>query len=400
MALATRKDALEIIGKQVRRMETESAPLEMAAGRTCAAPVIAQLTHPPQDMSAMDGYAVKFTEPLLGASLNVIGEAVAGTPFSGSIGPSEAVRVFTGSVVPDGAELIVIQEDVSRDGDMITVTDAQPARKHIRRAGIDFAAGDTLITPGTRLTPFHQAATASANHRKIEVYKRPIVAILASGDELKQPGTALQPGQIISSTPYALASLISAWGGEALFLGIAPDSEAGIISHLEAASEADVIVPLGGASVGDHDHMRAAFTAFGTNILIQKVAIRPGKPTWFGTCGTQLVLGLPGNPASALVCAHLFLEPILAQMTGRMPNADIEQIPVAAALNSNGPRETFLRACVVTSPDGKRVIKPLPNQDSSLITPFLQATHLLVRPAGSPAAKLGSLHSCLPITAI
>ncbi|GAB5457424.1 MAG: molybdopterin molybdotransferase MoeA [Henriciella sp.] len=399
MALATRKEAIEIIGKQVRRMETETAPLEMAAGRTCAAPVIAQLTHPPQDMSAMDGYAVKFAESLLGSSFKVIGEAAAGAPFFGSINPSEAVRVFTGSVVPDGADHIVIQEDVSRKGDTITVTDAQPARKHIRRAGIDFTAGDTLITPGTRLTPFHQAATASANHHQIEVYKRPVVAILASGDELKQPGTALQPGQIISSTPYALASLISAWGGEPRFLGIAPDSEAGIIAHLEASSEANIIVPLGGASVGDHDHMRAAFTAFGTDILVQKIAIRPGKPTWFGACGTQLVLGLPGNPASALVCAHLFLEPIIAQMTGRLPNADIEQIPTAAALNSNGPRETFLRAKVITNADGERVIKALPNQDSSLITPFLQATHLLVRPAGSPAAEPGSFHPCLPITA-
>lgn len=398
MALATRIDALEIILGQATRLQAEAAALESALGRICAAPLNAKLTHPPQDMSAMDGYAVQFSDIAVGTNLDVIGQAAAGSPFSGTLAPGQAVRVFTGSVIPAGADHVLIQEDVTSDGDMITINAAQAAPRHIRPAGIDFTIGDTLIAPGTRITPFHQAAAASANHDQIQVSRRPTVAILASGDELKHPGSALEPGQIISSTPYALASLIEAWGGEPHFLGIAGDSEAAIITHLEAAKSADIIVPLGGASVGDHDHMRAAFANIGTDILVEKVAIRPGKPTWFGTCAGQLVLGLPGNPASALVCAHIFLQPLIGRMTGNQGLAATEQIPVSKPLNSNGPRETFLRARVSTSPDGTRTIQPLPNQDSSLITPFLQATHLLVRPAHSPEAPAGSAHPCVPIS--
>ena len=352
-------------------------PLSKALGGRLARDVLAKVTLPPRDASAMDGYAVRFSDVgKAGAQLTVIGEAPAGSPFGGAVGQGEAVRIFTGGAVPEGADHIVIQENASREGDILTTTTTNETRRHIRKAGIDFTKGETLITAGTQLSPAHIALAAAANHDTLPIYKRPVIALIANGDELKEPGSPVQEGDVISSNAAGLGALIQSWGGEVMDMGIAKDSIAAITDLIEAASAADIIVPIGGASVGDYDYMRTAFKEAGLELVFEKIAVRPGKPTWFGKLGEQRVLGLPGNPASATVCAHLFLKILM----NRADNIVTTKAKLTQALSANGPRETFARGRTEVSDDGIAKVTPFPRQDSSLMTPFAKANVLLRLP--------------------
>ncbi len=387
--MITRLEALALIGNLPAIQETETLALEACVGRVLAKDVIAKLTHPPAAMSAMDGYAVPFTDTLGAHPLHLVGEAAAGAPFEGRVGAGQCVRVFTGSVIPEGCTHVITQEDVRREGDRVWIEAPQKSARNIRQAGIDFHQGDILLGAGLRIQPAHLSICAAANHATMVVYRRPRVALLTNGDELRPPGSDLQPGQIISSNEYALSALVRQWGGVPINLGTAADTPSDIQRRVEGAENPDVFVPIGGASVGDHDHMKDVFGHLGYEPVFTKVAIKPGKPTWHSRRNFQSVLGLPGNPASALVCAHLFLRPLMQALQGQKAGDDWIQAAVSAPLEANGPREAFLRGVLSHAPNGARTILPARNQDSSLLTPFASANVLIHRPPGAPALAIG-----------
>ena len=363
--MITVQDALSALIAHRRERPRIMAPLAEALGANLAQDIMAKVTLPPRDASAMDGYAVKLANVRKsGAAITVIGEAPAGSPFQGTVDEGEAVRIFTGGAVPDGADHIVIQENAQLHGDTLTtMTDNETAR-HIRKAGIDFSKGQTLITAGTRLSPAHIALAAAANHAELPIYKRPVVALIANGDELKAPGSAARDGDIISSNAAGLGALIQSWGGIAQDMGIASDSLESITSLIKASHNADIIVPIGGASVGDYDYMRTAFKNMGLDLIFEKIAVRPGKPTWFGTLGRQRVLGLPGNPASATVCAHLFLK-ILMDHADDIPTS---KAVLTTPLSANGPRETYARGRVDISDTGTCLLYTSPSPRDGLLS--------------------------------
>lgn len=388
-------EALAQIKANALSLETEAVPLDQALGRTLAKAVSAQVTQPPADVSAMDGYAVRLCDVgTAGARLEVIGEVPAGTLFDQPIGPGQAVRIFTGAALPAGADHILIQEEATREGDIVSVTAPQPAAQHVRKAGMDFRKDEILIESGQRLGPAEIAVAAAGNLADLCVYKPPRIAILASGDELRPPGSDLARGEIVNSNAAALSALIQMWGGEAIDLGIARDTVTAIREKIELAADADIILPVGGASVGDHDHMRAAFREAGAEILFEKVAVRPGKPTWFAQLGSIRILGLPGNPASAYVCAHLFLAPL---MNSAQEHASRFEAHLGQDLPENGRRETYMRGRLDHA-EGRLTVSALPNQDSSLLTPFRDADCLILRPVNDPARPAGIAVTCLPLT--
>ena len=390
-------EAIALIQANRPYPESETVPIEQALGRRLAEPVIAQRTHPPAAMSAMDGYAVKLNDVRqANAELRVIGEAPAGRPFEDAVKSGEAVRIFTGSVIPDGADTVVIQENVAREGDKVTSLQAYAKPAHIRAAGLDFATDDVLIDAGTRLRAEHLSAAAASNNSVVHVEKRLRVGLLANGDELRPPGSNLKTGEIINSNPYALPALVEGWGGDAVDLGIAGDSVEAIESVLERAKDVDVFVPVGGASVGDHDHMRTAFENRGFEPVFEKIAVRPGKPTWFSKSKDALVLGLPGNPASAMVCAHLFL----SQLLGHEWRKSLVRGKLMSDISANGPREHFMRARLSWDEDGSFEVDPLINQDSSLLRPFLTCNVLLRRQPNAPALSAGTNAEALLIGSI
>ena len=378
------EEAIAAVLEGAAPLGADPAGLSQLLGRILAEDVNARMTQPPFAASAMDGYAVRFEDAAAGAELRVIGEAPAGAPFAGKLGKGEAVRIFTGGAVPDGVDHVVIQEDVARDGDRITVNDAQDAPRNIRPAGIDFKEGDVLATAGTRLHELHGAIFAASNIAEASVYRRPRVAVFSNGDELKEPGADLKPGQIVNSNHYALSAMIHAWGGEAVYLGCAPDDEASIRGFFRRGSDCDVIVPIGGASVGDYDFVKSAFAIEGGEIVFSKVAVRPGKPTWCGRLGSARVIGLPGNPASAIVTAALFLQPLVRRLAGETWAVPFAKARVTEILAPNGGREAYLRA---VAKDG--AVSTAPNQDSSLLLPFAAANALIRRPANAPAVEAG-----------
>ncbi len=383
-----------ILAKRPRRAPV-TLPLAQTLGCILAKDITALVTLPPLAASAMDGYAVRLEDVReAGAVLNVIGEAPAGHPFTGSIKSRQAVRIFTGGAVPDGADHIVIQENVARDGNNIMVNTPSEAARHIRKAGIDFFEGTKLISAGTLIGPPEIALAAAANHAQISVYPRLKIALLANGDELRPPGSTLKSSEIISSNPLALGALITQWGGEVLDMGIADDSLAAITALIEAAQEADIIIPIGGASVGDHDYMRPAFREAGLNMIFEKVAVRPGKPVWFGTLGDQCVLGLPGNPASAVVCAHLYLKTLM----GRQNGLTYSKALLTENLNANGPRETYLRGLASVTEDAQLIVTPFPRQDSSLLSPFARANVLIRLPVNAGPWDTGAMVDILPLS--
>lgn len=370
--------ALDLIQKNRVNSPVVSVPLAEALGAILAVPVYAMTTRPPVAVSAMDGYAVRLGDVgLANRKLRIIGEAPAGMPFEQAVGRGEAVRIFTGAEVPDGSDHIVIQEDVVRTGLEIVCNKSYGKAEFIRAAGRDFHRGDLLMEPGVRIGPVEIATAAAANHADLTIVKRPRVAIIANGDELVPPGSSLKRGEIVSSNPAGLAALIREWGGEVNELGIATDSESSIINLIGAAADFDIILPVGGASVGDHDHMKRAFTRVGFENIFEKISIRPGKPTWMARRGNQLALGLPGNPASSIVCAHLFLRPLLS---GRFALKTIIA-RLEGSLSANGARQTFLRGNAYVNDEGVLTVSAKHDQDSSLTRPFLGGNALIQRAA-------------------
>ena len=367
-----------------RPLPSESVPLAQAAGRVLAEPVRAGRDQPPFAASAMDGYAVA-GDVAPGQRLRIVGEAAAGRGLDTLLGPGEAVRIFTGAPVPPGTSRVIIQEDVTAAQGAITLKGDLDTATHIRPAGGDFRAGDSLSAP-RRLRPVDLALLAAMNRARVTVTRRPVVAIVATGDELVMPGDDPGPDQIVASNAFALKAMVEAEGAEARLLPIARDDAAHLRAVLELARGADVIVTTGGASVGDHDLVAPVTRDLGAQPAFWRIAMRPGKPLMAGQLFDALMLGLPGNPVSSIVCAHLFLLPALRAMLGlgAWPAATREAA-LAVAVPENGPRAHYMRARL--EPDGR--IRPLARQDSSLLTVLGEADALLIRPVADPPRPEG-----------
>lgn len=392
MTLVPVAEALERLLDGAAPQASESVALIDATGRVLAEPVVALRTQPPFNASAMDGYATRAADVAsVPARLSVIGMAPAGRGFEGSVGASQAVRIFTGAPVPEGADTIVIQENV-RDlgGGTVEVTEPTAQGRNIRRVGLDFTQGDVLLERGRLLDPAALSLAASANHPRLSVVKRPLVAIIATGDELLPPGSQLGPDQIISSNAYGVAAAAQSVGARALDLGIAADRKEAIAALVRQAveQEADVIVTLGGASVGDHDLIHDVLTGEGMTLDFWKIAMRPGKPLMFGRLGRTRCIGLPGNPVASLVCSQLFLKPLLAQLGGRDFRQDIREARLGAAMQANDLRQDYVRA-VVREEAGSLVATPFGIQDSSMLRMLADANGLVVREPFAPAAAAG-----------
>ena len=384
------EEALSIILTGAEALEDETISIAQCANRIAAEDIFARITQPPFAASAMDGYAVRANDAQIGARLKVIGEAPAGAPFAGNVGAGEAVRIFTGGVVPAGADHVVIQEDVACESERIVISEQQTPPRHIRPAGIDFREGECLTKRGEVLNEVHGALFAAANIAEVLVYRRPRVALFSNGDELMEPGAELKPGQIINSNHYALSAFVESWGGEVRYLGCARDAEADIAAMFDQARDTDIIVAIGGASVGDYDFVKKAFRSLGGETLFEKVAVRPGKPTWFGSLGHTRVVGLPGNPASAIVTATLFLQPLIVALGGGDPSSVFGEAPLAGPLPANGKRESYLRA-TLTRDNGGEKLHPADNQDSSLLRLFADANVLIQRLPNAEAASEGDV---------
>jgi molybdopterin molybdotransferase len=385
------EEALDHCLALAARLDAESVPLAEAAGRWMCAPALARRDQPPFPASAMDGYAVQ-GDPRAGDSFAVVGEAGAGHAFSGSLGQGQAVRIFTGAPVPEGATRVVIQEDVTRDGDRIIVNPGADSGLHIRPQGQDFRIGEGLSP--RRLRPADLAVLAAMNLAEVPCTRKPVVAIVATGDELVMPGEDPRPDQIVASNSFALKGMVEAEGGVARLLPIARDSEAELATVLELAEGADLIVTIGGASVGDHDLVgRVA----GLKHSFWKLALRPGKPLMAGRLNGVPMLGLPGNPVSAIVCGHLFLLPMVRAMLGDpAPQPRPRQARLAVDLPANGPRAHYMRARLSPG-EGMPVITPFERQDSALLSILGQADALLIRPVSDVPRGTGSTVDYLPL---
>lgn len=388
--LSVEEARARIVGP-LRPTPAETVALPEAWGRVLAAALHARLIQPPADVSAMDGYALRAVDGQVGARLAVVGRAPAGQPFAGQVAVGEAVRLFTGSVVPDGADCVLPQEDVDRDGDWISPREAARAGRHIRRAGQDFRHGDILVSAGTRLGARTIGLIAAGNHPWVAVHRQPRIAILATGDEVVLPGEPLAAGSIVSSNAHALAALVRAGGGVPSVLPIAPDDPAAIASVADRLSGIDLLLTTGGASVGEHDFVQTSLATRGFVLDFWRIAMRPGKPLLFGRLGDVPVLGLPGNPVSAFVCAFLFLLPALHRLGGL---EDDTLRPIEARLGApvaaNDHRADHLRAALSTDPAGALIATPFDRQDSSLLQLLANAGCLILRAPHAPALQAGT----------
>src|SRR5580704_12821976 len=369
----------------------EAAPLERAAGRTLARDLAAKRTQPPKAVSAMDGYAVRAGDlAQLPVKFKQIGESTAGHGFPGSLGPQETVRIFTGAPVPDGCDTILIQENARVEAGFVEPLQSVARGRHIRAKGIDFAEGEVLLAAGTRLGASNIALAAAMNFAEVAVTRRPRVGILATGDELVHPGETIGADQIVASNSFAITALVEAAGGEPLNLGIARDELGALVERIAAArAAADLLVTLGGASVGDHDLVKPALAGQGMELNFWKIAMRPGKPVIHGHLGPMIILGLPGNPVAAFVAGIVFLVPLLRALCGD-PDAGrdaAEPAILGKALRSNDSRQDYLRATLRLSETGLPVAAPYEIQDSSLLRLLAQAQCLVIRePHAEPAA--------------
>jgi len=374
-------------------LETESVELAKAHRRTLAADVVAPRNQPPFASSAMDGYAVRSADVTqVPVRLSLIGTSAAGHAYAGSLGAGEAVRIFTGAPIPAGADTIVIQEDTTAEGGVVTVNEGAAPGRHVRPAGLDFATSEVLLRAGHRLSTRDLALAAAAGFARLELRRRPRVALLATGDELVRPGDELGLGQIIASNTFAVAAMVEAAGGESIDLGIARDDldETRAAIMRACAERADILVTLGGASVGDHDLVQEALTGAGMELGFWRIAMRPGKPLMHGLLAGMRVLGFPGNPVSSMVCALIFLRPLIRALLGdAQAGADPTRPAVLGAdVAKNDQRQDYLRASIdaLTSPP---VVTPFARQDSSLMGVFARADALILRPAHAPAARAG-----------
>jgi molybdopterin molybdotransferase len=394
VALMQVAEALARVLADAKPLAQAPAPLAEAHGRVLASDLAALRTQPPADVSAMDGYAVRTADVAnVPARLRLVGEVAAGHPFQGTVAAGEAARIFTGGVVPPGADTIVIQENTAREGDTVVVTAAAGKGKHVRFAGLDFANGAVLLARGRRLTDRDLALAAAMNHPTVPVHRRPRLAVLATGDELVMPGATPGFGEIVYSNGYATMALARGEGCEVFDLGIVPDRLAETAAAVRRARDlgADILVTSGGASVGDYDLVQKALAAEGLALSFWKVALRPGRPMMHGRLGAMHVLGLPGNPVSSYVCAVLFLIPLIRRLAGR---GDVEPTPEPALLGcdlgANDERADYMRATLAAGPDGLPVATPAALQDSSMLVPLASADCLLIRAPYAPAAKAGS----------
>ncbi len=394
MALMPVSDALAAVLAGAEPLPEQMVSLDEAHHRVLAQDVAARRTQPPQAMSAMDGYAVRAADAArIDAKLTVIGEVAAGRPFTKAVGAGEAVRIFTGGVIPEGADAVVIQEDTVADGYNVTIKEAAIAGRHIRPAGVDFREGDVLLRKGNRLTERDLALAAAMNHAHLAVCRRPKVAILATGDELVMPGTTPGHGQIVYSNGYALHALARSEGAETIDLGVAADTLAATSAGIRRAREsgADILITTGGASVGDHDLVQQALKDEGIAMSFWKIAIRPGKPMMHGRLGAMRAIGLPGNPVSSYVCAFLFMVPLIRALSGRsVIHHRRERAVLGKDLGANDQREDYLRARLELREDGTQIALPVNHQDSSLLANLAAAQVLLVRPPFAPKAEAGS----------
>ena len=393
MALLSVAEARDRVLANAAPLAVEEVPLGEAEGRVLVYPLAARRTQPPVDVSAMDGYAVRAADVAeTPVRLKIVGEVAAGRPFARPLHRGEAARIFTGGVVPEGADTIVIQENTKRDGDGVEVQKPSAAGRHIRVQGLDFKAGEKLLSAGHRLSARDLALAAAMNHPLVPVHRRPKVALFATGDELVPPGIEPSPGQIVSSNTFALTALARGEGAEVSDLGIVADRLDETVDAVRRARElrADILVSSGGASVGDYDLVQKAFAAEGMTLSFWRLALRPGRPLMHGRLGAMHVLGVPGNPVSAYVCAFLFLVPLIRTLAGRRDLAlNTESAVLGCDLPANDERADYLRATLKASPQGP-VATPFPIQDSSMMLPLAKADCLVIREPYGPAAKAGS----------
>ncbi len=372
-------------------LPSETVSVADAAGRVLAVPPRARLTQPPADLSAMDGYAVRAADiPAAPTTLTLVGQAPAGGSYDRALQPGETVRIFTGGPLPMGADSIVIQEDTRADGATITILEAPRLGRHVRKAGLDFSVGDTPIAVGRTLTTRDLALAAAMNHPWLSVHRRPRVAILSTGDELVMPGEPVGRNQIVSSSGIAVAALVRGWGGEPTLFDIARDDARLIESCIEAGAQHDLLITLGGASVGEHDLVQGALKAQGFEMDFWKIAMRPGKPLMFAARDRARVLGLPGNPVSTMVCALLFLKPALERMLGQ-PGDLVQTQPARLAVDvkANDQREDYVRSRLARASDGSLTVDPHPVQDSSMLSVLAACEGLMIRPPHDSARKAG-----------
>jgi molybdopterin molybdotransferase len=389
-ALTVEEATARICG-DAQPLEPEIVPITAVHGRVLAEPLRALLTAPPFDASAMDGYAVRAADlAQLPVTLQVVGMAQAGRGYDGEIGSGQAVRIFTGAPVPDGVDSVVIQEDTAARGTDVTVNAWDGPRGNVRTRGFDFERGVALLEAGRRLGARELTLAAAAGHGRLSVRRKPVVAILATGDELVTPGTTPGRDQIVCSNTYGLAAMVAAAGGEPRLLGIAKDTIESHNAYFDQAAGADILVTVGGASVGEHDLVQRVLVARGLDLSFWKLAMRPGKPLMYGRLGAMRVLGLPGNPVSALICGRLFLIPLIKRLLGDSSQAfDYEEARLGAAIEANGPRQHYMRARLTRDGGDQLVATPVRSQDSSLLSPLAEAGCLIVRPINAPKAETG-----------
>ncbi|HEX3364716.1 gephyrin-like molybdotransferase Glp [Phenylobacterium sp.] len=393
MKLLAVDDARARMLAEIAPLGAETVLLAQSIGRVLAEDVAAVRDQPPFAASAMDGWAVRGADTP--GVLKIVGESAAGHGFEASVGAGEAVRIFTGAAMPVGCDAIVIQEDAERDGETVRVP-AVAAEHFVRPAGGDFKAGSALLTRGSRIDPWRLSLAASAGRAEVLVYARPRVALLSTGEEIVEAPATPGPFQIYDSGAPALAAMVEGWGASVVRAKPVRDDLDAVIAALRDA-EADLIVTVGGASVGDHDLVRAAGEALGLSLRVASVSVRPGKPTFFGVLGDgRRLLGLPGNPASAFVCAEMFLKPIVSAYQGAPTEPVTITARLAQALPANGPREHWMRA-KLTYEDGGVIVRPYRDQDSSLVSVFAASDALLRRLAGAQAADAGSVVEVLPL---
>lgn len=371
----------------------EEAPLAAARGRTLSRDLLARRTQPPVDVSAMDGYAVRAAD-LAAGKVKLVGESAAGHGYGAALGPGEAVRIFTGAPVPAGADAILLQEDAEAADGVVGAKPGATVGNHIRKAGLDFSEGAAALFAGTRLGPAELALAAAMNHATLPVARRPRVALLASGDELVPPGAEPGPAQIIACNSFAVGAIAENAGAEVIDLGLFRDDLRELERGIELArdAKADILVTLGGASVGDHDLLRPALVRQGMTLDFWKIAMRPGKPLISGRLGEAHILGLPGNPVASIVCALVFLAPLIRALQGD-PTAGADQTETAIAgadLPANKGRRDYMRAKLSRDGEGRLVATPQPMQDSSLLTELAQSQALLIREPGDPPLPAGA----------
>jgi molybdopterin molybdotransferase len=393
MALMPVDEALARILATAKLMPTEEVSLALCMGRILAGEVKAKRDQPPFPSSAMDGYAIRFADQ--GQPLRLIGVSAAGHAFKGTVETGQTVRILTGAPMPKGADTVVIQENIRVDADMVHVLYPSTLGKNIRAMGLDFKSGDVLVPAGTTLNARDIGLAAAGNAPMLRIRRKPRLVLFTTGDELVLPGQKPRADQIISSNSNALEAMATAWGAEVVNLGIIPDTMKATIAAIKKAGNADILITTGGASVGDHDYVQEALKASSIKIGFWKIALRPGKPLMFGSKGNLRVLGLPGNPVSALVCARIFLKPLIVKMQGISTNENIVQARLGTGLPANDGRRDYMRATLAIAPDGSRTATAFDKQDSSMQRTLRNADCLIIREPNTPEVAEGELVSVL-----